>query len=347
MTDDRLRPVCNLAFSLAVIALAAWVVHDFLLPLGWAAILAIATWPIYLRLRVLLGGRATLAALLLTLLIGAAVVAPSAWLIDRLRQEAPGMIEWLRAANRDGIGVPGWIPALPLVGATIANWWRDTLAQPNGLADLLSGDLAARLHGAGDLLRLAGSQLLHRLVDLLFALVALFFFYLNGPMLTQHLTRHGAAALGPLRWARYAGTVPPALRATFVGFFAVAAAEGVLIGISYLLAGVPSPVIWGVLTGAVAVIPFAAPIAFGAAAALLAVQGHMTAALAVAAWGMLVLFVADHFVRPVIIGSATRMPFLAVLFGILGGIQVFGLLGLFAGPLVMVMFLAWWNEPAP
>lgn len=347
MTDDRLRPVCNLAFSLAVIALAAWVARDFLLPLGWAAILAVATWPVYLRLRALLGGRATLAALLLAILIGAAVIAPSAWLVDRLRQELPGLVEWARALNRDGIPAPGWLATLPVVGATAANWWRDTLAQPNGLADLLSGDLAARLHGAGDLLRLAGTQLLHRLVDLLFAMVTLFFLYLNGPVLAAGLSRHGAAALGPARWARYAGTVPAALRATFVGFFAVAAAEGLLIGISYLLAGVPSPVIWGVLTGAVAVIPFAAPIAFGAAAALLAVQGHMTAALAVAAWGTLVLFVADHFVRPVIIGSATRMPFLAVLFGILGGIQTFGLLGLFAGPLIMVLFLAWWNEPAP
>ena len=64
-----------------------------------------------------------------------------------------------------------------------------------------------------------------------------------------------------------------------------------------------------------------------------------------AVWGTVVLFVADHFIRPRLIGEATRMPFLLVLFGIFGGVEAFGLVGLFAGPAVMALFITLWREP--
>ena len=59
---------------------------------------------------------------------------------------------------------------------------------------------------------------------------------------------------------------------------------------------------------------------------------------------MMVLFIADHFVRPTMIGSATKLPFLAVLFGILGGVETMGLVGLFIGPVVMTLFVTLWHE---
>jgi predicted PurR-regulated permease PerM len=71
----------------------------------------------------------------------------------------------------------------------------------------------------------------------------------------------------------------------------------------------------------------------------------MIGAIIVLVWGTLVMFVADHFVKPVLIGGAIELPFLAVLFGILGGVETLGLLGLFVGPLVMVLFMTLWQEP--
>jgi predicted PurR-regulated permease PerM len=59
---------------------------------------------------------------------------------------------------------------------------------------------------------------------------------------------------------------------------------------------------------------------------------------------MVVLFIADHFVRPTMIGSATKLPFLAVLLGILGGVETLGLVGLFIGPVVMTLFVTLWHE---
>ena len=112
-------------------------------------------------------------------------------------------------------------------------------------------------------------------------------------------------------------------------------------------AGLSSPALWGAVTGILAIIPFGAPVAFLAAAGVLAVSGSVAGAVAVAAWGMVALFVADHFVRPGMIGNATRLPFLAVLFGILGGVETLGLVGLFIGPVVMVLFVTLWYEVHP
>ena len=84
--------------------------------------------------------------------------------------------------------------------------------------------------------------------------------------------------------------------------------------------------------------------AFLAVAGVLLFGGHMVAAIVIVAAGTVVLFIADHFVRPTIIGNATALPFLAVLFGILGGVETLGLVGLFIGPVVMTLFVTLWHE---
>ena len=91
-------------------------------------------------------------------------------------------------------------------------------------------------------------------------------------------------------------------------------------------------------------IPFGAPLMFGAASLLLLAQGATIAAAAVLAFGFAVVFVADHAIRPVLIGGATRLPFLWVLLGILGGVETWGLLGLFLGPAIMAVLILLWRE---
>ncbi len=120
--------------------------------------------------------------------------------------------------------------------------------------------------------------------------------------------------------------------------------EGVLLGVVYAVAGVPDPTVFGAFTAVAAMVPFAAGLSFGAAALLLAAQGALVWALVVLVTGMAVTFTADHFVRPVLIGGATRLPFLWVLLGILGGVEAWGLLGLFLGPAIMAALILLWRE---
>jgi predicted PurR-regulated permease PerM len=91
-------------------------------------------------------------------------------------------------------------------------------------------------------------------------------------------------------------------------------------------------------------LPFCAPIVFLGSALWLLAQGAMGAAIGVAAFGLVVVFIAEHFVRPVLIGGSARLPFLLVLFGILGGAETFGLIGLFIGPALMTILVVLWTD---
>jgi predicted PurR-regulated permease PerM len=343
MTETQ-RDVLSAAFSLAIIVSAAFVTQRFVLPLLWAAILAIATWPLYQRALAATGGREIPAALGVTLLSTLVFVAPLALAVTSAAHQAPALAALVASANNEGLAPPDWLARLPFAGAAIHDWWVSTLGQPHGLSHLLHDGSVGRLHSASEVLRTLGSALVHRLIDVGFAFLCLFFFYKDGPALLGQLDAIGRHLIGATRWTLYSTKIPTAIRATVNGLVLVGLAEGLLLGIGYEFARVPSAVLWAAATGVLAIIPFGAPLAFGAVAALLLFGGDTVGAVAIVAWGTAVLFVADHFVRPAIIGNATKLPFIAVLLGILGGVETLGLIGLFVGPVVMTLFVTLWHE---
>jgi predicted PurR-regulated permease PerM len=343
MTETE-RDVISACFSIAIIALAAFVTQRFFLPLVWAAIICIATWPLFARALAICGKRPIPAALLATLVSAVVFVTPLVLAVTAATRQAPALAALVASANNSGLAPPAWLPRIPLAGGAIADWWMATLGQPHGLAHLLEAGSVGRLQSASEVLKTFGTGLLHRLIDAAFAFLALFFFYKDGRALLHQLNAIASYCVGEARWALYATKVPTAIRATVNGLVLVGLAEGILLGIGYEIARAPSAALWAVATGVLAIIPFGAPLAFIAVAGLLAAQGQMAAAAGIAAWGVIVLFVADHFVRPAIIGNATKLPFLAVLLGILGGVETLGLIGLFLGPVAMTLFMTLWNE---
>jgi predicted PurR-regulated permease PerM len=338
------RDLFSSMFSLAIIASALFVTQHFILPLLWAVILCVATWPLYLRMLRACSGH-TLAAAAVTTLISALVfVTPLVLGAIQAAHQAPALAAMVAEANNAGIGAPQWLLRIPAGGASIFDWWAATLGQPHGLAHLMQDGSLARLHSASDVLRTVGANLLHRMIDIGFTFMALFFFYKDGLALRNQVGAIGDHLIGTERWDLYSTKIPTAIRATVNGLVLVGLAEGVLLGIAYEFAGVPSAVLWAAATGVLAIIPFGAPLAFGAVALLLLIKGSTAAAIAIIVFGTAVLMVADHLVRPTIIGNATALPFLAVLLGILGGVEMFGLIGLFVGPVVMTLFVTLWHE---
>jgi predicted PurR-regulated permease PerM len=343
MTETQ-RSTLSACFSLAIILCALFVTQRFVLPLLWAAILCIATWPLYRRALRLTGNREILSAALVTLIAALVFITPLALGVTQAAHQAPALAQLVARTNTEGLAAPEWLLRIPMAGDAIYNWWQATLGQPHGLAHLLEDGSVGRMQSASEVLKRVGSGVLHRLIDVAFAFLCLFFFYKDGHALQSQTHAIGAHLIGAQRWALYSLKVPTAVRATVNGLVLVGLAEGVLLGIGYQFAGVPSAVLWAAATCVLAIIPFGAPLAFGAVAALLLYQGNASAAAAIVALGVVVLFVADHFVRPTIIGNATKLPFLAVLLGILGGVETLGLIGLFVGPVVMTLFVTLWHE---
>lgn len=333
------RGLSQLVLIFTLLALGIWIVWDFLPALAWAVVVAIAIWPIIERSRLRRWNR-TAAAAEATLLIGVILIVPLIVLGFQFAREAVTTVQWVREAERSGIPVPEWVAQLPLIGGTVSDWWTANLSNPTDAASLLGRIDRAWLI---EWTRILGAQVFHRLTILAFTFLTLFFLFRDGESLvgqTMLVVDRFFGATG----TRLAPQVLTAVRATVNGLVLVGFGEGLLLGFAYAFAGLPRPVLLGALTGVLATVPFGAPVVFGFGALYLFNQGETAAAVTVLASGSFVVFVADHFLRPILIGGAARLPFLWVLLGIFGGLESFGLLGLFLGPTIMAVLLALWRE---
>jgi predicted PurR-regulated permease PerM len=338
----------RIALATAVIAVGLWILADFLPALAWAAVLAIALWPLYRRVLRLLpeGSERGLGPLLATLGIGIVFIAPLVLLGIALARESHYVVEFVADARHHGIAVPEWIGQLPVAGPTIADWWRANLSDP-AMAEEMIGRVT--LHTLTESARDIGGEVVHRVAIFLVTLLTLFFLFRDGGVLADRLRQLSDRLIG-LRGERIARQMIGAVHGTVNGLVLVGLAEGILLGIVYFAVGLPYPASAGAVTGVAAVIPFAAPVVYSLAGLYLLAIGNRLGAIIIFVFGSVLVFVADHFVRPVLIGGAARLPFLLVLLGLLGGLQTMGFLGLFLGPAVMAALVAlWreWTEPPP
>jgi len=336
------QQIARIALATAVVAVGLWILADFLPALAWAAVLAIALWPLYRWLLLLLPERSdrALGPLLGTMLIGIVFIAPLVLLGIAVARESHFVVEFIAEARHTGIPVPGAVERLNVVGPTLAEWWRANLSDP-AMAEEMIGRV--NLRTLTESVREYGGEVAHRLAIFLFTLLTLFFVFRDGAALTEKLRDLSDRMIG-LRGERIARQMIAAVHGTVTGLVLVGLAEGILLGLVYFAVGLPYPASVGAVTGVAAVIPFAAPVVYVLAGLYLLAIGNTLGGIVILVFGSVLLFVADHFVRPFLIGGAARLPFLLVLLGILGGLQTMGFIGLFLGPAVMAALVALWRE---
>jgi len=327
---------------LTLVLVGAWMLRHFLPALTWAVILAIATWPVYMRWsqRFAPKRRELWSAITFTTIVGLVLVVPMIYGGVVAVREAIALLHTYLNAGPGSLSAPAWLMQLPGVGNWLANLWNEYMQQATEGVPATAGLAKTHVIEYG---RFFGAQVARRVVTLTFTLFTLFFLYLRGSDIAPSVRRASFRMFGP--------TVEPlldhmvlAIRATVDGIVLVAVAFGAIMSGAYAVAGLTHPVLFGVITGIFAMVPFAAPVAFVTAALLLAAEGAVGAALGVGIFGAILLFIADHFVRPVIIGGGARLPFLWVLLGILGGVESFGLVGIFVGPTLMAALSSLWRD---
>ncbi len=330
------------ALAVAVVGFGGWILFDFLPALAWAGVLAIALWPLYDRLLKLLPGEHEhlLGPALATLVVGILIVGPLVLIGIALANEVHVVIQLVNEARHYGIPPPAWLGDLPLVGTPLVSWWKDHLSDPL-LAQEMFGNID--VHTLTYSARHYGGEIVQRLVILGFTLLTLFFVFRDGRRLAAQLRGLSDRLLGP-RGEHIAGHMIAAVHGTVTGLVLVGIGEGVLLGVVYFLVGLPYPTLVGAATAVAAIIPFGAVVTYCLAGLYLFSAGNPLGAAVVIASGSAILFVADHFIRPVLIGGAARLPFLLVLLGLLGGLETMGILGLFLGPAVMAALVALWRE---
>ena len=276
-------------------------------------------------------------------LLGALVLSfsgPSVFLFNTLSNEVSTVERILGQLNQTGVPPPEWMASLPLVAKPVLAWWQEHLAVPGGLNTLIrttAGDLVPHLTSTVSTL---GPTILANALYLFLAMLTLFVLYVQGPAVVKYVDRAGLRVV-PKYYAVLRRLFPLSVRGTALGLCSVALLEGIVLGIAYGIAGAPAPVLLGVVTGYMALIPGGAPLSFTLVSLLLLGQGHAGAALGLFCWGAFELFLVDKFIRPKLIGRRVELPFLAVLFGLLGGVSTMGVIGLFVGPFMMAV-LFWW-----
>ena len=343
-TVQRYAPALQkvLLFGLIFILfyLSFQVLKYFIVPVLWAAIIAYITWPLYHSVQKLCGPRPTLSATIMISMVVLVVGIPLTFAIFMLQHEGRNLFYELQRQVFSGhLDVPQFIRDLPIIGKEVTRTLKEINTDPNSIVQNVSGWFQSHLNYG----RLVLSEISKNIFKLCFAVMSLFFFYRDGQTILNQVSKALEMVIGP-RIHHYLDTISETTRAVVYGVGLTAIAQALLAGLSYFVAGVPNPMVLTIVTFIFALIPFGPPVAYSAVSLWLFSQGQTIEAIGVMVWGVCVVSTADNVIRPLVISGATQIPFLLIMFGVLGGLASFGMVGLFVGPVILAVLLAIWRE---
>jgi len=309
-------------------------------PLLWAVLLGSLLAPFASRLAQRLGGKPRLAAAIVTALtillfllpvavIAGAVVAQSAELLRRLEGNIPTLesMQTLDVTRFPWLRQPiDWIG--DHTGLTLQQMQTWLISAVKNLLQVLVSSGGSVVLGA-----------LGTVVSFLLTLFVLFFVLRDGPEIAGQFVR--MLPIEERRRSRLWHHLIEVTRAVFMGIGLTALAQGILLGVGFAIAGLPSPLVFGVLGVFFALIPLVGTALLWIPGALfLAAQGEYGHALFLAIWCAVVVGAVDNFLRPMLISGRAEVPTLAVFIGVMGGLSAFGFIGLFLGPIVLGLLVA-------
>lgn len=328
---------------LGILAASAYFFHGFVVPVLAASVITLASWPLRQRAitRMNLGRTGT--ATLLVLVLVCFLVVPIIMALLYAFRELRGWVSWAIEKNGSGAETPDWLSDVPQVGPWLTMQWENHIGRPGGISELvqlISGENIGAIYRAA---LATGSIAFNLSLNLIFMLITLFVLVRDGDKIVAQIDRIGTRIL-PDRWDRISRIVPATISSTVTGMTLIAIAEGVVLGVAYYLAGVPSPVTFAVITGFMALIPGGAPLSFTLVSIYLVASGSPVQGAALFAWGTIELFIVDKTIRPTLVGGPIRLPFLPTFFGLIGGVKTMGIVGLFVGPVLMAILVSIWRE---
>jgi predicted PurR-regulated permease PerM len=317
------------------------IIGPFLGPMAWAAILALFLFPLQRRLTALLRGRDSVAALLLTLFTLLLFIGPLSGLAIAFATQAESLltimtdlVNRLRESGDGGVlasvsflsGIFDWMDQhLSITTVQIQGWALDGAKRL--LQQFASFGGTAFFSAVGTVLSFTVMMFL------------LFFLLRDGESILR--TSIGLIPMRPDRKTILMSRMNAVTRAVVMGTVLTALVQGVLLGAGFAIAGLPAPVVFGVIGAVLSVVPFGGTaLVWIPGAIALFLKGDPGWGIFLALWGVLLVSSADNFLKPILIGGKAEVPTLAVFIGVLGGLSAFGLVGMFVGPILIALVLA-------
>jgi predicted PurR-regulated permease PerM len=336
ITRSHIFAVTFFVIFLFLLYQMARMLAPFFAALIWAGIIALALQPVYHKVLTVLRGKAGLAASAMTLLTLLIIIGPAVALLAILTSQAIDLYQWATEGIRSGAAADLW--------SKLAGYVSQEILTHSFLTDLdLKGIVIKGISQfSSGLASQVGSVLKDTLllvVNLLIMLVALFFFFRNGESYYR-----SAMDLLPFSHDQKQ-SITLKFRDTFTavinGVFLIALMQGVMTGIGFALFHVPFPVFWGFFAAVLALLPVGgATLVWLPGALFLLLTGATLQGVLLAIWGTVLVSLPDNFLKPMLIGKKAKLPTLFLFLGILGGLQVYGFLGILFGPLIVALLTA-------
>ena len=314
------------------------IIQPFLGPLVWAVFVAFLLNPLHRRLTVLLRNRPQTSAFALTLLTLIVFVGPLTALSAAFATQVGELIQYVQTTFADRSNVLD-ISKVPWIQTGLA--WLDTTfdidtAQVRDWIVQGTQQSLQWLAGMGGKVFVGAIGTVFGFVLMLFIL---FFFIRDGDEMLK--TTKDLIPMSRVYKQQLFEHVGSVTKAMVVGTGVTALIQGALVGIAFLIVGLPSPLVFGVVAAVVSLLPFGGTaIVWIPAAIALASQGRWGATIFMVIWGAALVSMVDNVVRPMLVSRGAKVGTLTVFIGVLGGIAAFGAIGLFLGPVVLALILA-------
>ena len=319
---------------LLVAVYVCWLMFQpFLNVLMWAAVLCVVFYPMHRRI-LARTGKPTLSAALSTLAVVLLILLPVTLVTVAVVGELSGAAASFQSADHDWTAPPALSRALDFI-----NQYVDVDIDKETARKFLAERMQAwgTALAASTLVVVGGA--VGAVGQTLLVVFTLFYFFRDGGKI-----RRAAFATVPLetvQWQDIIARTKEVIGATVYGVMAISAIQGTLGTFIFWALGLPSPLLWGVVMFFLSMIPMAGAFLVWMPAALyLALIGSYGKAVILVAWGVLVIGAIDNVLSPKLVGQRARLHELLIFFAVLGGLQVFGVLGLVLGPVVVAMTLA-------
>lgn len=339
-TRENLFAAAFIVILLTLLWLTFSVLEPFWADFMWALIFALTLYPVFTRLKKLLRGRGGLAALVLTLLIFISLVLPGSFILINLGKEAK---DAYRALSKISFSEKGLLLAHKIRDSGLQPYLERWGIQPEQTEALVWNGISSGLKDVPKIIGERVSTIFKNLaifgLHLLFVMVALFFFFRDGPRYARFLI--GLLPLERPYQERAVGAFSKTVTAVVRSMFVTALAQGILAGAGFTVVGFPVPILLGLLTAINSFIPFLGAASVWLPASIwLIIQEEFLKGIGLGLYGLLVISTVDNFIKPLLIGESTKIPVFLLFFTILGGLKVYGVLGIFLGPIILSLGMA-------
>ncbi len=334
--EHRILKTVRLVLTIGILILAAALLSPFLSPLLWAGVLCYALNPVYIWMVRVSGGRRALSALAMCVVLTVGIIVPLVYLSLVVAEDVTKTYRTWVVSLREGdrLWFEGWRknPLLAAPAMALENLERLTGTD-------LRTSLVENLTELGKMLVEQVTRIvthaLQALVQLAMILLCAFYFFRDGDALIEWLG--STAVIEPERQRLLARRFDDVIKGAVYGNTVIALLEGLTGGIAFWLVGLPAPVLWGAIMAMLAYLPLVgAGLVWIPAAGYLTWQGAYGKALILVGFGI-VIAVMDYLIRNILVGGRSNLHTLLVFFSVLGGLQLFGLVGIVAGPMVVAV----------